>query len=861
MKRILRVVLSLVMTVAMLLSASAPAFAATNDPPPHNHNWDADIIYPPTCTEDGMQRPFCTICGQTGRDETIPALGHDWRKDSETPATCTAGGSVTYKCARCGITETSATPALGHLWGDWHTVQEPGNDVNWGLERSCKRCGLTETVSYPEGIYLMVQSVSASPVFVGGTVTVVYETFNTGTHPVSIHGIYTEDPIVSSALGENASYLYPGDSCTLEVVYEVTAADVNGFTRTMQTFAAVWDVLTDPNVTAGIGELSSNIVTVTADVIEPDEYIDIMAVKYSDTEPANGYYFTPGEVIDYHIMVSNHSNVPVEIHIWDEMCPEPTSFTIKKDVAPEDSAFFSFHYTVTEEDAERGYITNTGSYYIFSGDISFPGVTNTVTVRTGTGEQRGLSLTKSISSTPLFANYYFSDETISFTITVTNTGSLDLYNVAVFDFLSSEAGWELISYPEIKAGESETVYLTHIVTEEDIIRTYVDNVAFAYGYDKDGNRVEATSNQVVVPTSQNPQTPPTRWLPEEPIEALAEGETSCERLLIAGKNGSFAYSIDNCGVHTQMDAKAAELAKDGTAEGWNSAADLWRGEMDELYRRLYKAAPSNTIATVILSERSAFNLQLQSTYDLLIKEYPDQPEIAAQRAAELLKNKVTDLCWLMHNVPTHWNAGHSNEVFGAKGDSLCTMILMEQANGHVLYGLSICKRHDAAAAATHEMLRSEVGGAPEHYLWEDIRGAWQSALEVESRQRVNAATDALRNSVLADSNNFDLWLNSYEEFIGLFYEGQDSADKAIALAMMDRVLNNCGTPEERTKYQEEKVNNGKGDSNSNAPAVQPPFVKDSDSMGVGTIVAIAAAAVVAVAGGAGAVIVSRRKKK
>lgn len=861
MKRILRIVLSLVMTAAMLLSASAPAFAATNDPPPHNHNWDADVLYPPTCTEDGMERPFCTICGQNGRDESIPALGHDWRKDSETPATCTSGGSVTYKCSRCGATKTEATPALGHLWGQWHTVQEPDNNTNWSLERSCLRCGLTETVSYPEGIYLTVQSVSASTLFVGGTVTVVYETFNTGTHPVSVYGNNTEGPIVSSVLGENASYLYPGDSCTLEVVYNVTAEDVNGFTRTMQTFAVVWDVLTDPNVTAGIGELSSNIVTVTSDVIEPDEYINIMAVKYSDTEPANGDYFTPGEVIDYHIMVSNHSNVPVEIHIWDEMCSEPTSFTLKKDVAPEDSAFFSFHYTVTEEDAERGHITNTGSYYIFSGDISFAGATNTVTVRAGKGDACGLSVSKTITSSPLMGSYYTKGETITFAITVTNTGTRALYNVALFDFLSSEAGWELISYPEILPGQSETAYLTHIVTEEDIIRTYVDNVAFAYGYDKDGNRVEATSNQVVVPTSQNPQTPPTRWLPEEPIEALAEGETSCERLLIAGKNGSFAYSIDNCGVHTQMDAKAAELAKDGTAAGWNSAADLWRGEMDELYRRLYKAAPSTALATVVLTERSMFNLQLQSTYDLLIKEYPDQPEIAAQRAAEALKNKVTDLCWLLHTVPEHWEADHSNDVFGAKGDSLCSMILMEQTSGHVLYGLSICEHHVSAAAATHEMLRSEVGGAPEHYLWEDIRGAWQSALEVESRQRVNAATDALRNSVLADSVNYEAWLESYEAFIGLFYEGQESADRAIALALMDRVLNNCGTPEERTKYQEEKGNNGKGDSNSNAPAVQPPFVKDSESMGVGTIVAIAAAAVVAVAGGAGAVIVSRRKKK
>ena len=76
-------------------------------------------------------------CGQIG-------LTHDWGDWELTQgATCTETGSRKRSCLRCGETETEEIPSLGHLFGEWETV-EPTCVNSGSTTRVCERCGATD---------------------------------------------------------------------------------------------------------------------------------------------------------------------------------------------------------------------------------------------------------------------------------------------------------------------------------------------------------------------------------------------------------------------------------------------------------------------------------------------------------------------------------------------------------------------------------------------------------------------------------------------------------------------------------------------------------------------------------------------
>lgn len=58
-----------------------------------------------------------------------------------TKATCTEDGYTTYTC-ECGEAyQGKVTPATGHSWGDWITVNEPTEASTGNAERTCSACG------------------------------------------------------------------------------------------------------------------------------------------------------------------------------------------------------------------------------------------------------------------------------------------------------------------------------------------------------------------------------------------------------------------------------------------------------------------------------------------------------------------------------------------------------------------------------------------------------------------------------------------------------------------------------------------------------------------------------------------------
>ena len=108
--------------------------------PPASHQWREERIEP-TCTEDGVIRKICELCGNESEiEEILPAVGHQWYEERIEP-TCTEDGVIRKTCALCGAEdeEEEILPALGHQWREERI--EPTCTEDGVIRTVCEVCG------------------------------------------------------------------------------------------------------------------------------------------------------------------------------------------------------------------------------------------------------------------------------------------------------------------------------------------------------------------------------------------------------------------------------------------------------------------------------------------------------------------------------------------------------------------------------------------------------------------------------------------------------------------------------------------------------------------------------------------------
>ncbi|MGN1443717.1 MAG: RICIN domain-containing protein, partial [Acutalibacteraceae bacterium] len=115
-----------------------------------------------TCTEDGSKSRHCTRCNDKIDITVIPATGHSYDNDCDTDcnvcgetrktshdydlkliksATCTEDGLLRRTCTICGDSFDIITEKRGHLYSDTFTVDKAATCTEDGSEsRHCKRC-------------------------------------------------------------------------------------------------------------------------------------------------------------------------------------------------------------------------------------------------------------------------------------------------------------------------------------------------------------------------------------------------------------------------------------------------------------------------------------------------------------------------------------------------------------------------------------------------------------------------------------------------------------------------------------------------------------------------------------------------
>ena len=110
-------------------------------------------ILPATCTQDGSRfvAEYCTECGEvlSRTTETIPALGHEWGNwHTVKEATLTEMGEESRTCSRCGEEQSRVIPKTGHVHALVHidevpaTCTENGIKAHWKCAGGDDPCGL-----------------------------------------------------------------------------------------------------------------------------------------------------------------------------------------------------------------------------------------------------------------------------------------------------------------------------------------------------------------------------------------------------------------------------------------------------------------------------------------------------------------------------------------------------------------------------------------------------------------------------------------------------------------------------------------------------------------------------------------------
>lgn len=148
MKKLLnRLMVAIVLTALFSALSVMPAALAYEGPhPPHQWVWAQHIpITQATCTQPAIKTYYCWVCDEKKTEVVSPALGHQWSAwTTIQPASCAAAGSQKRSCSVCGQSETKPIPATGHSWGNWRVIKQPNCTESGSRTRRCASCGATD---------------------------------------------------------------------------------------------------------------------------------------------------------------------------------------------------------------------------------------------------------------------------------------------------------------------------------------------------------------------------------------------------------------------------------------------------------------------------------------------------------------------------------------------------------------------------------------------------------------------------------------------------------------------------------------------------------------------------------------------
>ena len=335
----------------------------------------------------------------------------------------------------------------------------------------------------------------------GDDLTFRCELTNNSTQPVCPEYVWYVTPS-SKSTGINdptgGAYLAPGETYTYTMEYTIAAEDVVDYEVELL-FGARCHPQDDPDE-----ELYSNMAEVRFSVDEEIGDTEIWIEKTETSVPANGEYYTEGEVITYTITIWNlqsYALTHVQVHDYPGFQEEGEEVGVLPTFPAHASQSYPYSHTVTHDDVENGFFQNRAMVFWNSpnDDLEDPEhETNWMDaepVESLCGEQKEkVTITKIMLSVPQNGIYYMVGEVVYYKVTVINQSNQEI-TIQVFDSLIGDLSG---GYATLAPGEVIEYPYSYLVTQADALMGMIINTASVIYTDESGKVVGPIWSQTVL---------------------------------------------------------------------------------------------------------------------------------------------------------------------------------------------------------------------------------------------------------------------------------------------------------------------------------------------------------------------------
>ena len=284
-------------------------------------------------------------------------------------------------------------------------------------------------------------------------------------------------------------------------------------------------------------------------------------MTYTNT-PANGEFFTPGEVINYLITVTNTGDVPLtDLQVGNSaseaVVPAPS------EIAPGQTIQVPYYKLVYEENAKAGGIDSYGHANAFNGDPALPeslvsGRSADVFVPCGKGNgSPSVYYLKIVANAPANGLFFTEGETIKYRLSFGNNTKKDIYNITLNDPMANTRSVAFAR--RLKAGEFLMGEFEYIVTAADVEAGQIVNTGTSTWATKaEGAQTTTPSNTVVTPTGVDQ---PAELTPDALLEKYVKNTPANGEYFVPGETIEYAVVFMNVNDHELHDVEVYDPLK------------------------------------------------------------------------------------------------------------------------------------------------------------------------------------------------------------------------------------------------------------------------------------------------------------
>lgn len=494
-----------------------------------------------------------------------------------------------------------------------------------------------------------------------------------------------------------------------------------------------------------------------------------MAQKFITSKSKHEGYYTAGEQITYAVYITNNTQETyTDVEVMDTGLVIGTIDTLFPGVTV--GPFAAPTYTVTDYDTTvTGYVYNVATASATNSNgvrVSFSSNTVTVWTMPNPKEQSGdpvkkeaaLSIVKKETSTPGSDGVYSAGDTITYSITLTNTGVVKVEKAMVRDSLEPNDLGLIGTIEDLLPGESATLQFSYTVTEQDVEHGSVINRAIVNWMADGKTCIPVESNTVVSPTGKQIITVTGGF-------TVPNGGTdTCKLTLTTVGESEAHYTLTHCSEHAQVAEQIAELTKGLTGyQLYETAAAEWRNAIDAEYDKLYACAWGEAAAAV-LAERNQFAVFFNGYREMLYTAA--DRTAAAKHICTLLEMHLAELCCAYHTaddmLPDSLMHGYTN-LLGTSQYESCASNLTDG-----VYTEQYGDTHAAIFIAVRSDLNKAAGKQATARVFELGTDLWRMQLDAD----IAALYNSYKTSQLSFSRmrvSLDGFLESRRACFGYLY--------------------------------------------------------------------------------------------